>query len=186
MNYEQVKQFDQTKAGTVPLECLKNNRLGYGIPAKYPNATTAWQHTQQHFDAIPTGLYVPLFYTFDVDGHINEQFPDGTVWSDGVKYADKNDYLRKHPSVKYLGWGESINDVRVIQESEDGMSSSEYQQLSTYVNEQIASIDQRLVAITASISQIEKLLTDMNAGNKATHDDIYQYIAALNKKVGIE
>ncbi len=118
----QLVPFDVNKAGTTPNMCLDNVRRGYGIPAKYGSAWEAWLHTQQHPDRnIPMGLAVPLYYSYtatidgvtDNFGHINTLLPDGRVWSDGKYYANLDAYLANH-TPKYVGWGESVNDVKVI------------------------------------------------------------------------
>lgn len=115
--------FDQSKAGTIPNFCLDNVRRGYGISNKYPSAWEAWLHTQQHTDPIPTGVDVPLFYSYTATldnvtanyGHINVRLANGTVWSDGHIYTNLQAYLANH-SPKYVGWGESINDYKIIEE----------------------------------------------------------------------
>lgn len=116
MSYKQVRAFDPKKAGSKVGYCLQNVRLGFGIAAKYANAITAWNNAQGHKDRnIPTGIDVPLFYSFKSDGHVNVRLANGKVWSDGNLYANLQDYTSKHPAVSYLGWGEILNGVRVIQ-----------------------------------------------------------------------
>lgn len=117
MAWKQTRGFDLNKAGKANGWCLQNVRLGYSIAAKYSNAITAWKNTQQHKNRnIPTGVAVPLYYTYKTDGHINVRLPDGRIWNDGTIFKDLATYLSLRPQVSYLGWGESINDVRVIQE----------------------------------------------------------------------
>lgn len=114
---KQIIPFNQAKAGKKPLFCLQNVRLGFGIAAKYPNAITAWNNTEQHKDRnVPDGLDVPLYYSWKVDGHINVRLANGTVWSDGNIYRSIADYEAKSAPV-YLGWGESVNNVKVIGEN---------------------------------------------------------------------
>lgn len=119
---EQIIPFNQGIAGTVPDSCLSNVRKGYGIAAKYNTAWEAWQNTQQHTDQdVPTGVDVPLYYSYTTTingvtqnyGHINVRLANGTVWSDGNIYANIDAYLSNH-APKYVGWGESVNDVTVI------------------------------------------------------------------------
>jgi hypothetical protein len=99
--------------------CLKNVRLGYGILPKYDNATAAWNNTEQHRDRnVPLGVDVPLYYSWGRDGHINVRLANGRVWSDGDLYVSIEDYeAKKEPN--FLGWGESVNEVRVIQHVAD-------------------------------------------------------------------
>jgi hypothetical protein len=113
--YKQTRAFDQNKAGTTKGYCLRNVRLGYSIPAKFDSAIIAWDNTEQHKDkSIPSGD-VPLFYTYKVDGHINVRLKDGRIWNDGELYENLDAYISTHPSVGYLGWGESVNEVRVLE-----------------------------------------------------------------------
>lgn len=119
MGWRTTRAFNPAAAGTAELYCLRNVRLGYGIASKYMNATEAWRNTQQHRDRnVPAGIAVPLFYTWGADGHINVRMPDGRVWSDGDYYRSIEDYeAKKEPN--FVGWGESVNDVRVIDYAPD-------------------------------------------------------------------
>jgi hypothetical protein len=116
--WKQTKSFNKALGGSRHLWCLRNTRLGFGIGPKYANATQAWNNTQKHQDRnIPLGIDVPLFYSYTVAkvnlGHINVRLANGTVWSDGAIYRSLEAY-EAASSPKYLGWGESINGVRVI------------------------------------------------------------------------
>lgn len=122
MSFTQVISFDTAKGGNIPNLCLANVCKGYRIANKYGSAWEAWENTQQHPDRnIPDGLDVPLYYSYTTTidgvtqnyGHINVRLKNGTVWSDGKTYNSINDYTANH-SPKYVGWGESINDVKVI------------------------------------------------------------------------
>lgn len=127
MAYKQTRGFDRSKGGTQKGMCLKNVRLGYNIPPKYDDATEAWNNTQQHrVRTVPAGIDVPLFYSYTVTingvrknyGHINVRLADGRVWSDGEIFASIDQYEAQRAPV-YLGWGESINGVRVIEHVPD-------------------------------------------------------------------
>lgn len=117
----QIIDFDQSKGGHIPNFCLANVVSGYGIKNKYGSAWEAWQHTQQHREAYPSNLDIPLFYSYTTTidgvtenyGHINVRLKNGTVWSDGNIYANLDAYLQNH-SPKYVGWGESVNDYKII------------------------------------------------------------------------
>lgn len=122
MNYIQIIPFNTSLGGNVSNMCLANVAKGYGIGNKYSSAWQAWEHTQQHTDPVPTGLAVPIYYSYTATidgvtenyGHINVQLPNGTVWSDGNIYASIDDYTSKKLP-KFVGWGESINDYKIIQ-----------------------------------------------------------------------
>ena len=125
--WNQVKGFNRAKGGNKKGLCLQNVRLGYDIPGKYDNATTAWNNTQQHRDRnVPAGIDVPLYYTYvtTIDrvtknyGHINVRLANGQVWSDGEIFSSIADYESKK-APDFIGWGESVNDVRVIQHVPD-------------------------------------------------------------------
>lgn len=131
MDYTQLIPFDPSKGGNVPNLCLANVSAGYSIGNKYASAWEAWQNTQQHPDRnIPAGLAVPIFYSYTTTidgvtqnyGHINVQLPDGSVWSDGNMYASIDAYMANH-APRFVGWGESVNDFKII--GEDDMTSSE-------------------------------------------------------------
>ena len=119
MAWKNTISFNQKIAGTRWHMCLQNTRKGFGIPAKYPTAWSAWSHTQRHSNrSIPALVDVPLFYKFSVGGvnkgHINVRLKNGTVWSDGKIYKSLAEFEAKNSNVHYVGWGESINGVRVI------------------------------------------------------------------------
>jgi len=130
MAWRQLVGFDVNKAGTTKYLCLVNVRKGYGIGAKYPDATTAWNNTQQHRDrSFPAGCAVPVFYSWVGTlkegtkmvtkdyGHIAVRLADGRVWTDGRYYANVDELSSKYLSgSRYLGWGESVNDVRVVED----------------------------------------------------------------------
>lgn len=124
MGYRQTRKFNTGAGGKVKGYCLRNVRLGYGIASKYSTAWSAWNATQQHRDRnIPTGVDVPLYYSWGSAGHINVRLADGRVWSDGDYYKNLADYeAKKEPN--YVGWGESVNDVRVIDYVPDPVPTS--------------------------------------------------------------
>lgn len=122
MSYSQVVPFDQSAGGHTPNFCLANVCAGYGIPNKYASAWQAWLNTEQHpLEQPPEGLDVPVFfsYTATIDGvnqnwgHIGVRLADGQFWSDGHLYPSIEAYTANHYP-KYVGWGESINNVKVI------------------------------------------------------------------------
>ena len=116
MGYSQRILFDPSKGGNTPGLCLQNTRLGYNIPPLYPNAIGAWNHTEQHADRNFPNLDIPVYFTYKNDGHIGVRLASGQFWSDGKTYTSLEEYEKNH-APKYLGWGESINNVKVIKES---------------------------------------------------------------------
>lgn len=140
MAFSQIIPFNPSAGGTTPDLCLANVCKGYGIGNKYGSAWEAWEHTQQHPDRnVPAGLALPLYYSYTTTlngvtanyGHINVQLPNGTVWSDGNIYASIDDYMsKKFP--KFVGWGESVNDIKVIQGG--GMTPEQAAELTDALN----------------------------------------------------
>lgn len=149
MAFKQLVSFNQAAAGRVVGYCLQNVRKGYGVASKYPTAIEAWNHTQQHKDrSIPSGVSVPLFYTYKSDGHVNVRLTSGRVWSDGTVYDNLDAYLNAKPAVKYLGWGESVNDVRVLQYVEDPKPSFDLPAVGSKI--QLLPTDQRTTFVSGT------------------------------------
>ncbi len=123
MGYQQIKPFNQAQAGTRPNWCLDNVTKGYGIKNYYDSAWEAWKHTEQHSGDAPMGLDVPVYFSYSATidgeyrnwGHIGVRLANGKFWSDGKIYNSVSEYTTSH-SPKYVGWGESVNNVKVIKE----------------------------------------------------------------------
>lgn len=140
MDFDQVIPFDAGRGGTIPNMCLDNVCQGYNIGNRYASAWEAWLHTEQHPDRnIPVGLDVPLYYSYTTTingitqnyGHINVHLANGTVWSDGNIYNSIDDYTSKKLP-RFVGWGESINDYKIIQG--DDMSQSQVDAIYAEIN----------------------------------------------------
>ena len=124
----QEKPFNPAIAGTTKYMCLKNVRLGYGIPAHYSTAKKAWDGSKKHPDRnFPAGCSVPVFWSLWLTldgvyadyGHVGVRLPDGRIWTDG-RYCSSVDALNTgYLGGKgiYLGWSEDLNNVTVIKES---------------------------------------------------------------------
>ena len=119
--WKQVKSFDQNKAGKESGMCLRNTRLGYGFDQRFDNAWEAWLNTEQHaMRNVPVGIDVPIYFWYinARNGHIGVRLANGKFWTDGRIYASIEAYeAEKAPN--FVGWGESINEVRVIQHVAD-------------------------------------------------------------------
>lgn len=128
MAWSQLKQFNLSTAGTKKYWCLQNVRLGYGLPAKYPTARSDWNNNlKQHKNkTFPVGVAVPVYWslTLTLDGvtadygHIAVRMPDGRIWTDGIFYANVDSLNRYYLNGRgiYLGWGESVEGIRVVKE----------------------------------------------------------------------
>lgn len=134
MPWKQTRHFDTSKGGTVKYMCLSNSRKGYEIAARYETASIAWRNTVQHTGAIPAGLAVPVFWDwygtlegkYDNYGHVAVRLPDGRIWTDGRYYSSVDELNRLYLSGKgkYLGWGETLNGVRVVEYVADPPSNN--------------------------------------------------------------
>lgn len=115
MAYKQTKSFNQALGGAVKGFCLRNVRLGYGIGPKYDTAWQSWQNAPQNGGDIPTGVDVPVYFSYFSAGHIGVRLANGQFWSDGKVYSSLTAYRVTHPLVVYRGWSTEVNDVVVIQ-----------------------------------------------------------------------
>lgn len=117
MAYRQVKGFTASKGGSQNNMCLKNTREGFGIPAKFDNAWEAWENTEQHKTRVlPQGVDVPVFFWYknNFNGHIGVRMKNGKFWTDGREFNSIEEYEANHQP-DFVGWGESINEVRVLE-----------------------------------------------------------------------
>lgn len=112
--FKQIVPFDPKKMGTEPGLCLKNVRLGYGIPGVYASAKDAMEASKRmgtfHEDmsTVPTNCAVPIFAdTSSVYEHVMVDYY-GTWLSDGKQVTNPGAF-------KMFGWSESLNDVRVVE-----------------------------------------------------------------------
>lgn len=130
----QVRPFVISNAGTQKYWCLQNVRLGYSIPAYYSTAKKAWNGTIQHKNSsFPSGCAVPVFWSLYLTldgvyadyGHVAVRLADGRYWTDGRYYNSLDSLNRYYLSGRgtYLGWGESVNNLRVVKPQEASMAT---------------------------------------------------------------
>lgn len=122
----QVKPFIIANAGTTKYMCLSNVRKGYGIPALHEYAYQDWQNNVQHKDQnFPSGCSVPVYFNWTGAvggvtknwGHVGVRLADGRIWTDGKYYANVSELSKNYLGGQaYLGWGEQINNVKVVTE----------------------------------------------------------------------
>jgi hypothetical protein len=108
-------------------ECLKYVRIAAGAQGGVGSAFAAWQLVPEH-QQHPTGL-APVFWRSPVvpnqpegDGHVVVSRGDGTcnttdfVRKGFIDIADIADIgVKKWKGLTYLGWGERINNVEVLE-----------------------------------------------------------------------
>ena len=122
MAWEQVKAFSIKKMGTDKGYCLRNVRLGFGIGTKtsggkYPSAKADMEAqkkggTLHDISTLPKNVAVPV-YTDTSSKYEHVMVCDkGTYYSDGKKLTSIN-------GLKFFGWGELCDGVRVVKKVAD-------------------------------------------------------------------
>lgn len=112
--YKQVRNFNPSKMGTRPNWCLANCMQGFEppIPPKYPDAKAAMQAnrnagTLHNMDTLPLNCAVPVF------ADTPSQWEHVMVCDKGIMYSDGTIVDAKN--FTYFGWGETLNDVRIVE-----------------------------------------------------------------------
>ena len=126
--YKQLVNFNIAKMGHKSGYCLRNVREGFGIKAKYGTAKEDMEAnkkagTLHDINSLPTNVDVPVYAdTKNPDEHIMVSVK-GIFYSNGV-IVNKNYY-------KYFGWGEMVNDVKVVEKIGDDEEMKLYKNGST-------------------------------------------------------
>lgn len=112
MAYKQLVNFDIKKMGTKPGYCLQNVRLGFGVKSLHYDAKEDMEAnksagTLHDISTLPTNVAVPVYLdTSSPYEHVIVS-DHGALYSDGKK-------LTSLAGFKVFGWGEKVNDVRVV------------------------------------------------------------------------
>lgn len=113
MAWKQIVPFNLSKMGTTKNMCLSNVREAYGIPPKYADAKAAMlanknAGTLHDISTLPNNVAVPVFVDSpSIYEHV-EVSDKGVFYSDGKK-------LSNPMAQKFFGWGETLNDVRIVE-----------------------------------------------------------------------
>lgn len=115
--WEQVKSFNVKKMGKRKGYCLQNVRLGFGIGSKYASAKVDMEAnkkagTLHPISTIPTNVSVPVYVDTSSKYEHIIVCDKGTYYSDGRK-------LKTTKGLKFFGWGELCEGVRVVKEVAD-------------------------------------------------------------------
>lgn len=117
MLLEQVKKFSPSKMGKKSGWCLMNCRLGFGInKGTNPSAKADMEFNKKKgafhdMKSLPTNVAVPVYLdTSSIYEHI-VVCDKGTYYSDGRK-------LTSTKGLKFFGWGEYCDAVRVVKKVE--------------------------------------------------------------------
>lgn len=161
--WKQIKAFNIKKMGTKKGYCLQNVRLGFGIPAKNASAKVDMEankkaETLHDIKTIPTNVSVPVYVdTTSKYEHIIV-CDKGTYYSDGKR-------LKSTKGLKFFGWGETCNGVRVVEKIKDVYSKGTYK-------------------VTAKLLNVR---TGAGTDHKAkTYKELTTNAKAQNKKLGNE
>lgn len=118
------------KIGYVGGWCLKYVQDAFGTDHPYPSATAAWNaEPNKHTDRPPKGVTVPVYLSLGnvPEGHVAISLDDGYIASStqtgshSAPYFHKNlddliaVYGKYNGGAKYLGWGEHVGSVQVVQ-----------------------------------------------------------------------
>ena len=130
--WKQVKDFNIKKMGTKKGYCLQNVRLGFGIPAKYASAKMDMEAnkkagTLHNIDTIPTNVSVPVYIDSSSKYEHIIVCDKGTYYSDGRK-------LKSTKGLKFFGWGELCEDVRVVEKVKDKYTIGKYKVTAELLN----------------------------------------------------
>lgn len=117
MAWEQERAFNLSKMGTRVNYCLQNVRLAYDIPPKYADAKAAMianrnAGTLHDISTVPTNCAVPVFTDTSSPYEHIMVCDHGTYYSDGKRLSSVN-------GLKFFGWGETLNGVRIVKWVED-------------------------------------------------------------------
>lgn len=110
--WEQVKKFDPKKMGKKSGYCLQNVRLGFGLPAKYPDAKADMEANKKAgtfhpMSELPKNVAVPVYADTSSPYEHIMVCNKGTYYSDGKKLTSGKGW-------KFFGWGEMCEGVRVV------------------------------------------------------------------------
>ncbi len=161
--WKQLKEFNVKKMGTKKGYCLQNVRLGFGISAKYPDAKSDMEankkaKTLHNISTLPKNVSVPVYIDSTSKYEHIIVSDKGTYYSDGKK-------LTSTKNLKFFGWGETCNGVRVVEEIKNKYSKGTYK-------------------VTASLLHVR---TGAGIINRAkTYEELTANARKQNKKLGNE
>lgn len=156
--WKQVKSFDIVKMGHRIGYCLQNVRLGFGIPAKYADAkedmlANKRAGTLHDMSTIPTNVAVPVYVdSSSVHEHIIV-CDRGIYYSDGRKLTSIN-------GMKFFGWGEICDGVRVVEWANDPTPTLKYKvgdrvRVSSYYASSTAPVEKAIIrSATGTITKV--------------------------------
>lgn len=124
MAWQQVKNFSLSKMGTRAGWCLMNCRLGFGInkgtyaSAKADMEAQRKKGTLHDISSLPKNVAVPVYLDTSSPYEHVMVCDKGTYYSDGKK-------LSSTKGLKFFGWGECCDGVRVVKKVEEKKKTNE-------------------------------------------------------------
>ena len=131
MAWEQVKKFNIKKMGTIPGYCLMNCRLGFGISkGTNPSAKADMEYNKKKgtfhdMKSLPKNVAVPVYMDTTSQYEHIVVCDKGTYYSDGRK-------LTSTRGLKFFGWGELCDGVRVVKYVEPKVKEGDKVKTSAY------------------------------------------------------
>ncbi len=161
--------------------CLQYVRQAFGLPARYNDATEAWnKSTSKHADRnFPPGLWVPVWYDIVENplGHVVLLAPDGRVYSTSDysgwpvihnSLADLEAFYAYYKlTLKYRGWTEDVAGYPVLGKSVESTPTEEEDIFMALTGKQIADRIERY--LDSPISAIPEKVMESPVTHGGTH-----------------
>jgi hypothetical protein len=128
VSYNQVR-VPNPNIASAPGWCLQYVRQAFGLPARHPHATAAWEaSTSKHRDqAFPAGLWLPLWFSVRgvPEGHVVLRAPNGNIYSTThptrltpTLHPNLAHLMQAYAAggvpLTYLGWTEDVAGYSVV------------------------------------------------------------------------
>ena len=147
--------------------CLQYVRQAFGLPARHPTATAAWEaSSSKHRDRnFPPGVWHPVWFSLanEPAGHVALRSPNGKVYSTSDlgtvphEHLDLSDlmnyYARYDMTLTYLGWTEDVAGYPVI--TDGGIAAQGT--ITPSQEDDMAAED------------VERIINEINTANEAKH-----------------
>lgn len=142
MTWKQNRDADLT-VGYTGGWCLAYVQNAFKTDHPYPTAMAAWQaEANKHTDRPPAGKTVPVYLSLGTEpaGHVAICLDDGWIASSTLNGKQAKPYFHKNlddliavygkynGGAKYLGWGEHVGSVRVVEWVSDNATDDQIRQ----------------------------------------------------------
>lgn len=182
MGWKQKVNFDVRKMGTRKGYCLYNVRVGYGLPAKYPSAKADMEAnrkagTLHDISTCPKNVAVPI-YTDTASPYEHIMVSDhGKVYSDGK-------YVPSVAGMKFFGWGEMCEGVRVVERTADPQPSGGFLPPKGYWG--LGDQDPRVGELARFMRATFPAYTPASALGNYYGNNLFNSVKTFQRKTGLE